>query len=67
MEELKTLKDMTIYIKDNKGRVDYDELKAEAIKWVKFLETTPVSYEDEQVIEFIKCFFNIELKGGKLQ
>lgn len=73
--ELKTLKDLDIFyidfeplkIKINEPLVKCNELKAEAIKWVEFLETPPVSFEDEKTIEWIKCFFNIELKGGKLQ
>ncbi len=35
-EELKTLKDLTINGRtDINARVDYNELKAEAVKWVK--------------------------------
>ncbi len=65
--ELKTLKD--IITRESKAfdeiysSVEYD-LKQEAIKWIEFLETPPVSFEDEKTIEWIKCFFNIELKGG---
>ena len=69
--ELKTFKDIDLSKLEfrEKRTSEYliENLRQEAIKWVEFLETPPVSFEDEKTIEWIKCFFNIELKGGKLQ
>jgi hypothetical protein len=66
-ERLKTLKD--IKLKEVNGFWYYglDDLRAEAIKWIKELEQTPMDYEDDGAngevkgqIDWIKHFFNIE-------
>lgn len=64
IEELKTLKDLNIIfgkVHAPGGEVGVDELRAEAVKWVKFRRTTGVEnvgFKDN-VVGFIKEFFNL--------
>ena len=58
---LRTLKDLEKEIKERTGdlgHVTADNLKEEAIKHVKFKETSPRLY-DRKIIKWIKHFFNI--------
>ncbi len=62
MEELKTLKDIG-FCNNYDCCFNYhaDELKAEAIKWVKDVEkTTMYQCCHEKLISFIKHFFDIK-------
>jgi len=73
MKELKTLKDIPITddVIDGENAVYREDLKAEAIKWIKFYRKPDgVGTENLEVIrsrvDFIKKFFNIteENKNG---
>jgi hypothetical protein len=64
MKELKTLKDLGFTYYGDKRYRD-DELKQEAIKWVKWIRKYNCSGSDE---DFIFSFFNLteeDLKGEK--
>jgi len=62
-DKLKTLKDLKVPYSDITMKlgqsipviVEYDILRQEAVKWIKYKETIP----DSAVIEWIKHFFNI--------
>ena len=64
MTELKTLKDLNgvLFItsedqKINNGWSNNDELRAEAIKWIK--EIYKIQPDKDEPVTFIKHFFNI--------
>ena len=74
---MKTLKDLDTYDMDGrlseefKEFVEYDDLKQEAIKWVKFIESTTFNRQymfeglessNGYSINWIKHFFNITKK-----
>ena len=59
MTELKTLKDLILKI-NHEDIIDYEELKAEAVKWFEFHNDKDIYLEgDEQVKSFIMHFFNL--------
>lgn len=55
MTELKTLKDLK-HSEEYENLVSEEELRQEAIKWVKHYIETP---DDDLVGDFIKHFFNL--------
>jgi len=71
--KLKTLKDLAnphFFSQEKKGYVMEEDLKTEAVNWVKELKkgysNGAINYLE--ATDFIKCFFNItdeDLKGGK--
>lgn len=75
-EELKTLRNLIkTYTNSDGTNIDSDEIKAEAVKWVKRLEKSAKEYDKEDCTnywfrgkaEMLKEFFDIkdeELKQG---
>lgn len=59
-EKLKTVKEIIDYSEYDHiyGTIDPRELRAEAVKWVKALEKTNISSNEDKSI-WIKHFFNI--------
>jgi len=64
MNKLKTLKDLKHYLNYDMEQIEIKELKAEAVKWVKYIKENGGKVTDEN---FMMKFFNLSKEDLKQQ